>query len=278
MIAPFFILFAVFVLIPIFVNIVFSFTNFNMRTMEFIGLKNYLRMMKDPLFFTALKNTAVYSVFNVLFTMVISFFLAVLLNRKSRLINYARTIMFMPYVTSMVAVSMIWLWLYEPVGGVFNQILQSLGFQPVQWLLQRKTAMPSIIVMSVWKGVGYNMVLFLAAIQGVPAALYEAAAIDGATSWQKIVKITIPMIRPILFFVFVTNLISSFNVFESVNVMTNGGPMNATTTLVHQIYTRSFTEYQAGYGSAIAIVLSLIIVALTGITFRSGSQGQDLSV
>lgn len=203
MIAPFFILLTLFVIIPILINIFLSFTNYNMRELSFAGLDNYKNLLKDKLFGIAFKNTLFYTVFNVLFTMVISFFLAVFLNRNNWVTKFTRSCMYIPYVTSMVVAAMIWLWMYEPNGGVFNEILKALGLQPVNWLLQKSTALPCIIAMNVWKGIGYNMVLFLAALQGVPAALYEAAAMDGAKGWAKIRYITVPMIQPILFFVFI---------------------------------------------------------------------------
>lgn len=278
MIAPFMILLLLLVVIPIMINFVLSFTNYNMREIRFAGLGNYLKLMRDPLFGIAFRNTLFYTIFNVILTMVISFFLAVFLNRTTLLTKLARSCMYVPYVTSMVVAAMIWLWMYEPSGGVFNQILEALGLQPVNWLLQKTTALPCIIVMNVWKGIGYNMVLFLAALQGVPTSLYEAAAMDGATGGRRILHITIPMIRPIIFFIFVTNVINSFNVFESVSVMTNGGPMNSTTTLVHQIYIRSFGEYQVGYGSAIAMVLSVFVMFFVMLAFRYGNHGEDTGI
>ncbi len=276
MIAPFFLLFSIFVLIPITVNIIFSFTNFNMIEMEFVGFSNYIRLFTDTLFHTAFLNTVVYAVFNVGLTVVLSFSIAVLLNKAGKLIKFARVSFFLPYVTSMIAVSMIWLWLYDPNGGLFNRVLAAFNIEPVLWLLQASTALGSIVVMSVWKNLGYNMVLFLAGLQGVPTSLYEAAEIDGAGPWQKLWNITIPMIKPVTFFVFITNVISSFNVFESVNVMTAGGPMNSTTTIVHQIYSRSFTQFQVGYGASMAIVLSIVVMGLSLFTFkRSGNASQD---
>lgn len=278
MIAPFFALLLLFVIIPILINICLSFTDYNMRDISFVGLQNYMSLFHDKLFKIAFRNTLYYTVFNVLFTMVISFLLAIFLNRNSWISKFARSCMYIPYVTSMVVAAMIWLWMYEPSGGVINEILKAFGRQPVNWLLQTETALPCIIVMNVWKGIGYNMVLFLAALQGVPQALYEAADIDGAKAWEKIRYITLPMIKPIVFFIFITNVINSFNVFESVTVMTGGGPLNSTTTLVHQIYTRSFTEYKVGYGSAIAMVLSLFVIFFTFLSFRYGSRGNDTGV
>lgn len=275
MIAPFFLLLLLFVVIPILVNICLSFTDYNMREIKFIGMRNYMDLFHDRLFGIAFRNTLFYTVFNVLFTMILSFLLAVFLNQNSWISKFARSCMYIPYVTSMVVAAMIWLWMYEPSGGVFNEILKAFGMRPVNWLLQKETALPCIIVMNVWKGIGYNMVLFLAALQGVPQALYEAADIDGAKGWEKIRYITLPMIRPIIFFIFITNVINSFNVFESVTVMTAGGPLNSTTTLVHQIYTRSFAEYKLGYGSAIAMILSLFVIFFTFLSFRYGSRGND---
>jgi len=278
MLLPFFLLFTLFILIPIFYNLVLSFTNFNLRTMDFVGLRNYINLFKDNLFLMALKNTLIYTFFTVILVTIISFFLSVMLNKNSYIVKIARSAVYVPHVTSMVAVSMIWLWLYEPLGGVFNQVLSLFGISAQKFLLNSSTALMCIIVMSVWKSVGYNMVLFLAGLQGVPQSLYEAAEIDGAGAWQKIKGITLPMLQPVIFFVLTTNIINSFNVFESVSIMTNGGPLNSTTTLVHQIYTRSFGEYQAGYGAAIAIVLCILMLTFITICMKKFMyQETDLS-
>jgi ABC-type sugar transport system permease subunit len=268
---PFFIFFFFFVFLPVIINFFLSFTNYNLLTYKFVGFKNYINIFTDKLFLLSVKNTLKYALYTVILVMVSSFFLAVLLNKNLWIMKFARTLLYLPHVTSMVAVSMIWLWLYEPSGGTFNQILNMLGFRSVNWLIQTSTALGSVIAMGVWKSIGYNMLIFLAGLQDIPNELYESAEIDGARLIHKIRYITIPLLRPVTFFIFVTNSINCFNVFEQVNVMTSGGPLNSTTTIVHQIYTRAFTEFYVGYAAAMAIVLAAAVFVFTMLSFKLGS-------
>lgn len=167
---------------------------------------------------------------------------------------------------------------YDPTHGIVNVLIEKLGFSSQQWLYDEKLALGAIIVMGVWKGLGYYMTLFLAGLYNIPGYLYEAAEIDGANAVQCFWKITLPMLRPVTFFILITGVINAFNVFEQVNVMTGGGPMNATTTIVHQIYIRAFTEYKMGYGAAEAVVLLIIVFVFTMLNFRYGNQGEDLDI
>jgi ABC-type sugar transport system permease subunit len=178
----------------------------------------------------------------------------------------------------MVAVAMIWFWMFEPTYGLINRFLAIFGIPGQLWLHDANLALPSIILMSIWKSTGYFMVIYLAGLQTIPAYLYEAAAIDGASEWQKIIHITIPMLRPVTFFLFVTGLINNFNVFEQVNILTGGGPMNSTTTVVHQIYIRAFHDFVMGYAAAQAIFVLIIVAILTMMFFRYGSREQDIQV
>ncbi|HJD30348.1 MAG TPA: sugar ABC transporter permease, partial [Candidatus Eisenbergiella stercorigallinarum] len=213
------------------------------------------------------------------FTMLLGFLLALALNSASLWgTRFFRGMIYLPYVTSMVSMAMVWLWLYDPTYGVFNVIMEALGLEAQQWLYDEKLALGAMIVLGIWKGVGYYMTLYLAGLYNIPAYLYEAAAIDGARYWQKVFRITLPMLRPVTFFILITGTINAFNVFEQVNVMTGGGPMNATTTIVHQIYIRAFTEYRMGYGAAEAVFLLVIILIFTLLNFRYGNQGQDLDM
>lgn len=278
-IAPYYIFFFLFVMFPIAVNIVLSFTDFNLKSIHFTGLENYKTLLADTLFWTSVKNTLIYVIFTVFFTMVLGLLLAVAL--KSAVIpgtRFFRGIIYMPYVTSMVAMSMVWLWLYDPTHGVVNVLAEKLGFTAQQWLYDEKLALGAVIAMGIWKGLGYYMTLFLAGLYNIPGYLYEAAKIDGANGFQCFWKITLPMLRPVTFFILITGVISAFNVFEQVNVMTGGGPMNSTTTIVHQIYIRAFTEYKMGYGAAQAVVLLLIVFVFTLLNFRYGNQGEDLDI
>ena len=278
-IAPYYIFFLLFVLFPIVVNIFLSFTDFNLKSISFVGLENYRMMLKDVLFWKSVQNTLIYVVFTVFFTMLLGFLLALALNSAALWgTRFFRGMIYLPYVTSMVSMAMVWLWLYDPTYGVFNVIMEALGLEAQQWLYDEKLALGAMIVLGIWKGVGYYMTLYLAGLYNIPAYLYEAAAIDGAGYWQKVFRITLPMLRPVTFFILITGTINAFNVFEQVNVMTGGGPMNATTTIVHQIYIRAFTEYRMGYGAAEAVFLLVIILIFTLLNFRYGNQGQDLDM
>jgi ABC-type sugar transport system permease subunit len=275
MILPFFGFFLLFVFLPIIVNVVLSFTSYDLRSLRFVGLRNYAFMLKDEFVQKAFRNTVVYMLCTVSLTLVLSFFVALLLNKQLGVIKFARASFFLPHVTSMVAVSVVWIWIYEPSMGILNRLLTGLGLMPRQWLYDPKLALGSIIAMSIWKSLGYNMIIFLAGLQGIPREMLEAAEVDGAGSAAKTWHITIPMLRPVTFFLFVTGTIGAFNVFEQVNVMTSGGPLNRTTTIVHQIYARAFQEMLVGYAAAIAVTLLVVMLVMTLANFRIGSQRTD---
>lgn len=275
LIAPFYMFLVVFVIVPILMNLYLSFTNYDLTNMNWVGLKNYTNLIHDSFFHISLKNTFVYTFFTLASTMGVGLMLALLLNRKLMGLSFLRTSFFMPHITSMVAVSMIWLWIYEPSHGLANTFLDALGLQKIQWLYEEAWAMPSIIFMSVWKFVGYNMVIYLAGLQSIPKHLYEAASVDGAGPVRQFVNVTIPMLAPVSFFLFITGLINNFNVFEQIQILTNGGPMNSTTTLVHQIYNRAFNEFQMGYAASLSMVLLVIIAVITIANFKYGNQSHD---
>jgi len=277
-ILPFFLFFLLFIFTPIIINLTLSFTRFDLNRIRFIGLKNYLNLFQDKFFLQSLVNTGIYTFFTLLFTMTISLFLAVLLNQGLKGTWIFRTCSFLPHVISMVAASMVWFWMYQPTYGPINRFLATLGIPGQLWLNDAKLALPSIIIMSIWKRVGYFMVIYLAGLQTIPFYLYEAAAIDGATQWQQLRHITIPMLRPVTFFLFVTGMIFNFSVFEQINILTRGGPMNSTTTVVHQIYIRAFQDFVMGYAAAEAIFVLIIVALLTMVFFRYGSRGQDIEV
>ena len=181
--------------------------------------------------------------------------------------GFFRSVFLLPYVTLTVAIALVWKWLYLPEVGLFNQVLKLFGLQGPAWLTNPLWAMPAIILLSVWKSFGYNMVLFLAGLQGIPQSLYEAASIDGANAWQRFRYVTLPMLSPVTFFVVVISTIGSFQVFDQVLVMTNGGPGLATTTLVLYIYQQGFQSFHMGYASAVAWVLFGIVFVFTLIQF-----------
>ncbi len=228
-ILPNFIGFVLFMLVPIIMALVFSFTNYDViSTMDFIGFENYIDLFTDDQFLISLRNTLWYCVLTVPSGVVLALLMAVLLNRQLKGMAIFRTLVFIPVITSMVAVSLVWSMLYEDNSGLLNILLGYLGLGPVHWLTDTNMAMISIAIMSVWKGLGYDMTIFLAGLQGVPGELYEAATIDGANSVQKFFKITVPMIGPTTYFVTLMALIGSLQVFDQVNIMTGGGPVDAT--------------------------------------------------
>ena len=254
-----------------------GFTNNDLFTRsDFVGIANFVRLFGDVVFLKALQNTAVYSLGTIIPQIVLALLLANSLNQGIPGRKTFRLAFYLPYVVSMVSVSMLWLWIYEPATGVLNQTMKSLGLPAMRWLYDQDLALTSLIVMGVWKMTGYNMVIYLAGLQQIPVHLYEAADIDGASALSKFVRITVPLVQPTTFFLFVINTIQSFSVFEQVNIMTEGGPNNATTTIVHQLYTRGFEEFQMSYASSMGVFLLGLIFVLTVLNFRYGRQGYDL--
>jgi ABC-type sugar transport system permease subunit len=278
LIAPFYIFMIIFIVIPILINFGLSFTSYDLRELKFIGIENYRYLLRDQVFMTSLKNTFIYTVFTLFFAMGIALLAAMMLNKKLLGLKFYRTCIYLPHVTSMVAVAMIWLWIYDPSYGILNQLLGFLGIRGKDWLYDVNLSFGCIIVMSIWKIIGYNMIIYLAGLQNIPSYLYEAATIDGANSVQKFHKITLPMLSPVTFFLFVTGFINNFKVFEQVQILTGGGPMNSTTTIVHQIYNRGFIDFRMGYAAAMSIVLLLVIATITLTNFKYGNQGQDLDI
>jgi len=275
MLAPFFVFFVLFVLYPLLVNFWYSFTNYNLgQKADFIGLSNYIELFSDYWFLESLRNTTIYALFSVIFLTVLGLFISVLLNNRTKLVKVARTVMIFPYATSMVAVSMIWLYLLDPSIGYINKLLIELGVSsPPYWLDDPEFALSSLIFINIWKNLGYCMIIYLAGLQGIPQELYEAAMIDGAGFLQKHWHITVPQIAPVTFFVLVNNCIEAFKTFEQVQIMTQGGPITATTTVVHQIYQRAFSDFRMGYAAAMSVVLFLIIFAVTLLNFRMFKDG-----
>ncbi|MBV7332140.1 sugar ABC transporter permease [Chloroflexi bacterium TSY] len=250
---------------PVLASLYFSFTRWNLLSSpKWQGLDNYIELFtNDPIFWVTIRNTALYVLGTVPTGTVLALLLAIALNQKIRMLAVFRTIYFLPVVSSVVAISVLWLWLYQADFGLINQFLRFLGFRGVRWLSSTTWAMPAIIIMSIWHGLGYNIVIFIAGLQSIPQDYYEAATVDGATAWYKFRKITIPLISPVTFFVITLSIINSFQVFAQAYVMTQGGPVNATKTIVYYLYQQGFMHFHMGYASALAYVLFVIIVMLT---------------
>jgi multiple sugar transport system permease protein len=262
-------IFFIFTLLPVVYSLYLSFTNYDVFTrMDWIGLANYQDVLDDELFWRALQNTFAYTALSVPISMAVGLGLAMLLNRKLRGLGFYRTAFYVPVVTSMVAISMIWIQLFDPLYGVVSNALEAVGLGGVDWLGDPNLAMPSIIVVSVWKVIGWNMLIYLAGLQGIPDYLNEAAAIDGASRWQTFWKITLPLLKPTTFFIFVTSVIGAFQVFDIAYVMTGGGPANATLTLVQYIYNNAFKALDMGLAAAASFILFAIIMAVTLVSMR----------
>lgn len=262
--------FLVFTLIPILVAFGLCFVKWDFANpMEFVGVRNFLKLFRDDGFQISLWNTLYYTVVSVPSTIIIALFLAVILNQKLKGIKLFRTIYFFPYISSMVAVAVVWNMLYHPSMGPINNFLRMIGIQnPPGWTTSVVWAMPAVIIMSVWKQVGYYMVIYLAGLQNIPEQLYEAATIDGATWWQKFRYVTVPMLSPATFLITMLLIIGSFKVFDQIVIMTAGGPGRATNVLVYYIYDQAFLYFKFGYASAAAMVMFLIVLVFTLIQFK----------
>jgi len=247
-----------------------SFTKYDiLRPPEWYGLGNYVDMFKAPLFWKILWNTFYYTLGFVPLNLVMALALALLVNSKVRGVTLFRAVYFTPVVTSTVAVAMVWAWLYNPQFGLINYALNTLfGIKGPGWLTSTEWAMPALIIMGAWKACGFSMVIFLAGLQGIPEELYEAARIDGAGWWAQFQHITLPLLSPTTFFVLVTSVIGSFQVFEATYIMTQGGPANSTLTLSYYIFQNAFEWFHMGYAAALSYVLFAIVMIATIIQFR----------
>jgi multiple sugar transport system permease protein len=238
------------------------------RPLQWVGAANYSRAINDDLAWKALINTAYYVIITVPAGIALSLLLAMAMNQKLRGIVGYRAIFFLPTITSAVAISLMWAWMYNPQFGVINTALKAIGMKGPKWLASPDWAMPAIMIMAVWRGLGYNMLLFLAGLQGIPKELLEAAEIDGANAVQRFFRITLPLLSPTTFMLIVLSIIGGFQVFEYSYVMTRGGPLYSTLTMVLLIYQRGFETFEMGYASALAYILFAILLVLTIVQFR----------
>lgn len=264
-ILPNFLGFLAFTAAPVLIGFAISLTDYTgFGHPHFIGIQNYLKMFRDSSFMIALKNNLFYTVTSVPMTILFALLLALLLNRKLYFGNVFKTVYFFPNLTSMVAVGCVWLQLFEPGNGPINQMLNRLGMENTpRWFWATSTALISIVIVVVWKQAGYYMIMFLGGLKNIPQHLYEAAKMDGATAWTAFRYITWPMLSPTTFMVSILTFIASFQVFDIINVTTEGGPGRATTVLVMRIYQEAFKYGRMGYASAIGYFLFMIIFAIT---------------
>ena len=269
--SPALLMLIVFLLIPFLMAIWLAFTdqrlipNPNLPT-QFVGLRNFARLIEDETFHRALLNNFVFAIVVVPIQTSFALLLAILVNRKIRFVNFFRTVYFGPVVTMMVVVSIVWSFLYNPGAGFINQFLDTISFGllgPYDWLNDTRLAFPSIMLVSIWQGVGFQMVIYLAGLQDIPSELYEAAQVDGANQWQQFRHVTLPQLRNTTIFVVIATTILSFKLFTQVWVMTQGGPQESTMTTMIMLYREGFRQLKVGYASAIAIVFFLIVLGVS---------------
>ncbi len=274
-VAPALGLIVVFFALPVLAALLLSFTDFDLYsiadpgTTRFIGLRNYRDLATNPLFWTALRNTLYYVLVGGPLSVLVSLGAALLLHsRLVRLRAFFRSAYFAPWVTTLVAVALVWRYLYHPQYGLLNSLLGTLGIGRVDWLGDPRWAMPAIILLSVWKNFGYNMLIFLAGLQNIPESLYEAAALDGAGAWHRFRHITVPLLGPTFLFVGVVTMIAAFQIFSEPYVMTQGGPLKSTLTLMLFLYEEGFRWWRLGPAAAIAVLLGLLTLAGTAVQLR----------
>ncbi len=250
----------IFIIIPVICSFGLSFMKWDLlNPMKFVGLDNYRNLFTEPLFFKILFNTIVFAVSTSVFGVIIPLVLAVILNSKIRGAEFFKTAYFLPFITPMIVIGIVWEWIFDPNIGLLNKVLQL----HINWLYDPHWAMPALIIVSVWKLIGYNMIIFLASLSAISESMFEAAKIDGANSVEIFWYVTIPLLSPTIFFVVIISAINSFQIFDLIYLMTQGGPLDSTNVLVYAIYKNAFEYFNIGKASAIAYVLFVIILVLT---------------
>ena len=268
--------FLMFMLIPMVATFVLSFMEYDMLSApKFVGLQNYKDMIEDPITRQVTWNTIVYTILTVPVGMVLSLLLAVALDSINYLKRFFRGAYFLPSITSMVVISIVWQWIYNPEYGLMNFFLSFFGVSPKKWLTSSSTSLISLAIVGIWKRLGYDMVIFLSGLQGISTNYYEAAQLDGANKFQIFWHITIPLLRPTTFFVFVMAIIGSFQVFDQVQLMTQGGPGRSSSVLVHYLYQNAFQYFKMGYACALAYLLFAIVLVLTVINMRTEKKMRE---
>ncbi|BFH60671.1 MULTISPECIES: carbohydrate ABC transporter permease [Paenibacillus] len=270
MVAPAIIVFSVFFIYPIFYMIYLSFFDWNFvsPTKSFVGIQNFVDLLTEPEFRQVLSNTTLYTILTVTLTTGLSLLLALWLNRGNFFYGIVQGAIFSPHIISLVSISLLWSWIMDPEYGLLNWVIGLFGFGKLQWLAHPSTSLISLVIVAVWKGIGYNTLVFIAGLQSIPADIYEAASLDRSRPWTTFTKLILPMLSPTIFFLVIINMIGSFQVFETIAIMTQGGPVNSTNTLVYYIYQYGFRFFKIGYASAAGVILLVIVGILTIIYFK----------
>lgn len=273
-VAPNLILFGIFSYWPMLSNLYLSMVRWDMISpvKRFVGLANYQYLLNDNVFRTVLKNSAVFTIGAVGGSLVLGLAAALLLNQKLRFRNGARAVLFAPTLLSGAAIGIVWVYIFDPRFGMLARIIGAVGISSPAWLTDPAWAMPAVIIVYVWKNVGFSTVIYLAGLQAIPRDLYEAARIDGAGILWRFRSVTLPMLSPITFFLVITSLLSSFQAFDIIKVMTNGGPVDATNTLIFYVYEQGFVAFNAGRAAAAALILFVIMFAITMYQMRRGEE------
>ena len=247
----------IFIIIPIFFSFGLSFAKWDLlNPIQFVGLDNYKEIFTEPLFGNILLNTVVFALATSFFGVIIPLILAAIMNSKIRGADFFKTAYFLPFITPMIVIGIVWEWIFDPNIGLLNKVLQV----HINWLYDPHWAMPALILVSVWKLIGYNMIIFLSGFSGISNSMFEAAKIDGANPVETFFYVTIPLLSPTIFFVVIITAVSSFQIFDLIYLMTQGGPLDSTNVLVYAIYKNAFEYFNAGKASAIAYVLFVIIL------------------
>ena len=276
-ISPAILLFSVFTVVPVFMAFYLSFTNYDVLSrMDWVGLSNYRKLYTDTLLWQTFRNVLFYTVIFVPLNILTSLLIALLLNKAIRGVKVFRTLNYLPTLTSAVAAATVWLWVLHPEFGLLNGFLSYFGVTGPAWLSETRTAMASVIMVTLWQAVGSNMVIYLAGLQGVPDYLYESAKLDGANAVQRFRYITWPQLRPTTFLVSTMSIIGALQLFDQAFVLTQGGPGNVTKTPVYLIYQQGFNQLQMGYASAQAFVLAIAILIFSTINMRFNKSEESV--
>lgn len=278
MVAPALLHAALWIGLPVVASVALAFTSYDVLTApRFVGLDNFRDMLEDDVFRKAVVNTLVYTFFTVPVGMALGLLAALALNTGLRARGVFRTAVFLPQVTATVAIALVWLWIYNPRSGLLNILLGVFGIEGPAWLSSMSWAMPSVVLVGIWQGIGMKMLIYLAALQSLPRELYEAASVDGATRVRQFFSLTLPLLKPATFFVLITSMISAFQSFDQIYILTDGGPANSTTMMTYEIYKSAFREFRVGYASAQSLVLFLLLMGFTLVNRRimGGTRGHS---